>query len=89
MLHTNLKNLFENAGLENIRPTEQALAEMKITRRRFTLLLENDHKTPISVEEMEAIKVWIEGIKAIDTDQVIGESNSLSDLADSLGMTKR
>lgn len=88
MIQTNLKKLFENAGLEAVRPTDNALEKMDISRRRFTLLMDNKHVTPLSVQELEAIKTWVEEIKAIDSDQVIGDYTPHADIAQSLGLNK-
>jgi predicted oxidoreductase len=88
MTLTNIKRLFESAGLEEVRPTEEALTTMGISRRRFTLLLDNKNVTPITVDELEAFKAWMEGIKAIDTAQIIGEYDTESELAESIGLTK-
>lgn len=88
MIQTNIKKLFETAGIEMPRPTEQALETMAISRRRFTLLVDNKHVTPITVQELEAIKAWIEEIKAIDTEQLVGEWKDSKELANSLGLTK-
>lgn len=88
MIQTNLKKLFENAGLEAVRPTDNALEKMDISRRRFTLLMDNKHVTPISVQELESIKTWVEEIKAIDPDQVIGDYTPHADIAQSLGLNK-
>jgi len=88
MIQTNIKKLFEDAGLEAIRPTDEALSEMGISRRRFTLLVENSHVTPMSVHELDAIKTWLEGIKSIDTDQIVGPYSRSEDMARSLGLNK-
>lgn len=88
MIQTNIKKLFENAGAEMPRPTDQALEMMNISRKRFTLLAENRKSTPITVQELEAIKAWIENIKSIDTDQIIGDFEPADELAISLGLTK-
>jgi predicted DNA-binding protein (UPF0251 family) len=89
MIQTNIKKLFEDAGLEAIRPTDEALAQMGISRRRFTLLLENSqYATPMSVHELEAIRIWIEGIKSIDAEQIVGNYSPSSDMAKELGLTK-
>lgn len=84
----NIKNLFENAGLEEIRPTDQALKTMGISRRRFSQLIDNKYVTPIQVKELEAIKAWIEEIKSIDPNQIIGELDDSDKLARELGMSK-
>lgn len=88
MYQTNLKKLFEAAGLEAIRPTDDALIKMGMSRRRFTLLLENNHATALTVPELEALKAWIEGIKAIDSGQIVGDYSPESELAESIGLTK-
>ncbi|WP_289030183.1 hypothetical protein [uncultured Algoriphagus sp.] len=62
---------------------------MGLSRRRFTLLVENSqYATPMSVHELEAIKTWIEGIKAIDADQIVGVYSRTADMAKELGLTK-
>jgi len=88
MIQTNIKKIFEEAGLEAIRPTDQALETMGISRRRFTLLLENTHVSPISVQELESIKEWIQGIQTMDTDRLIGEYSPTDEVASSLGLSK-
>lgn len=71
MTKTNIKLLLEKAGIEDPRPTNEALKKMGISRRRFTQLLENVNKTPMSVNELNSISAWIEGFKAIDTEQIV------------------
>ena len=71
MTQTNLKKLFAESGLEEVRPTDEALSKMGITRRRFTMLLENSHSTDLTVQELEAIKAWVEQIKNLDSDRLI------------------
>lgn len=88
MVQTNIKNLFLEAGIEEARPSEEALTKMGISRRRFTQLLENVNKTPITVPELEAIKEWIEGFKDINTEQIIGDIQKTSDLREKLGFVK-
>lgn len=88
MMQTNLKRLLDTAGIEEIRPTEEALNQMGISRRRFTLLLENKHATAITVSELEGLKTWIEGIKSIETGQIIGDFSPESELAESIGLIK-
>lgn len=88
MIQTNLKKLFLAVGLEEVRPTDEALEKMGLSRRRFTLLLENKHATSMTIEEHESLKDWIEGIKEIDHMQIIGEFESIDELADKLGMTR-
>jgi hypothetical protein len=88
MIVTNIQKIFESAGLENPRPTDKALEEMGLTRKRFTQLLENTHKSPITVAELSAIKGWIAKIRELDPEQIIGEFEPESDLAESLGLTK-
>jgi hypothetical protein len=88
MIQTNIQKLFEYAGIDNPRPTDKALEEMGISRRRFTQLLENTHKSPITVAELSAIKGWINQIKEIDPEQVVGEYEPAANLAESLGMSK-
>lgn len=88
MVQTNIKNLFLDAGIEEARPSDEALERMGISRRRFTQLLENVNKTPINVAELEAIKDWIQGFKNIDTDQMIGDIQKSSNLREKLGFVK-
>lgn len=88
MIQTNIKKLFEQAGLEDPRPTDKALEEMNLSRRRYSQLLENTHKSPITVSELSAIKGWIAQIKDMDGEQVVGTYEPNEDLAESLGLTK-
>lgn len=88
MIQTNIKKLFEQAGLEDPRPTDKALEEMNLSRRRYSQLLENTHKSPITVSELSAIKRWIAQIKDMDGEQVVGTYEPNEDLAESLGLTK-
>ncbi len=87
-MQINIKNLFESAGMENPRPTEKALEEMGISRKRYTQLLENVYKSPITVSELEGIKRWITNITDIDPEQVVGQVEEPNALAESLGMSK-
>jgi hypothetical protein len=75
MTKTNLKKMLNEAGLESVRPSSIALDSMKISRRRFTNLFENTHKSPISVQELQSIKKWIIGIKEIKPDELIRSDN--------------
>ena len=88
MIQTNIKKLFDEVGLESIRPTDEALLQMGISRRRFTILVDNIHKTPITIEEVQAIKAWITGVTALNPEEIIGENNSSKELAESMGLTK-
>lgn len=88
MTQTNIKNLFLEAGMEEVRPSDKALIKMGISRRRYTQLLENVNKAPITVMELEAIKDWIQGFKEINTDQLIGDFQKLSYLTEKLGFVK-
>ncbi|PRY90625.1 hypothetical protein [Mongoliibacter ruber] len=88
MIKTNLKKLLLRAGLEEARPTEEALEKMEISRRRFTQLLENTNKTPINVHELESIKKWISGFQMVDTDLLVGEIAEKSCLTEKLGLIK-
>ena len=88
MIQTNIKKLFEEAGIENPRPTDKALEEMGLSRRRYTQLVENSHKSPITVAELAGIKGWISQIKDMDGEQVIGNFEPSAELADSLGLSK-
>ncbi len=84
----NIKNLFEAAGLENPRPTDKALKEMGVSRKRYTQLMENVYKSPITVSELEGIKRWITNITEMEPEQVVGEVQHANALAESLGMSK-
>jgi hypothetical protein len=88
MVLTNIKNLFLEAGLEEVRPSDDALDRMGISRRRFTQLMENVNKTPITVAELESIKDWISGFKEINTDHLIGDIQKTSNLTEKLGFVK-
>ena len=88
MIQTNIKKLFTDAGLEEARPTDEALERMGISRRRYTQLVENLHKTEITVQELEAIRSWIDGLKDINTDRLVGADSTENLLADKLGLTK-
>ncbi len=88
MILTNIQRIFENAGLDNPRPTEKALQEMGLTRKRFTQLLENSHKSPITVAELAAIRGWIAKIREMDPEQIVGEFEPVDTLAESLGLSK-
>lgn len=70
-MSTNIKNLLVEAGIEEVRPTDKALVNMGISRRRFTQLLENINKTPISVHELEGIKEYIRGFQEIDLNALV------------------
>jgi len=88
MIQTNIKRLFVEAGLEEARPTDEALEKMGISRRRFTQLVENLHKTEITVQELEGIRCWIEGLKEINTDRLVGVDNTENSLAEKLRLSK-
>ncbi len=88
MIQTNIQRIFENAGLDNPRPTDKALQEMGMTRKRFTQLLENTHKSHITVAELASIRGWISKIRELDPDQVVGEFEPNEALAESLGLSK-
>ncbi len=88
MIQTNIKKLFMEAGLEEVRPSDDALAEMGIHRRRFSQLLENSNKTPINVNELEALKSWISGFQGIDIDKLVGTVRHETDLSHRLGLSK-
>lgn len=70
-MSTNIKKLLAEAGIEEIRPTDGALESMGVSRRRFTQLLENINKTPITVNELEGIKTYIHGFQEIDTNSLV------------------
>jgi hypothetical protein len=88
MVQTNIQKMFLDVGLANPRPTNKALEEMGISRRRFTQLAENTNKSPITVAELGSIKGWIARIKEMDPSQVVGEFEPTDQLAESLGLTK-
>jgi hypothetical protein len=89
MVNINIKNLLLEAGIEELRPSKEALQEMGISRRRYTQLVENINKTPININEMEAIKKYIQGFQNINTDQLIGQTCSQINLIkENLGLTK-
>lgn len=70
MTHINLKTMLENVGIQDPKPTQDALDQMGISRRRFTQLSENINKSPMSVHELEAIKNWVNGIRNIDPEEI-------------------
>lgn len=88
MIQTNIQKIFEDAGIENVRPTDKALENMRMSRRRFTQLMENSHKSSITVEELSALRGWILQVKEMDPDHLVGEFESSKRLAESLGLTK-
>jgi hypothetical protein len=85
-VNINIKNLLLKVGIENLRPSDKALEEMGISRRRYTQLIENINKTPININELESMKKYIQGFQNIDTDKIIGKD--LDDLPNKLGLTK-
>jgi hypothetical protein len=87
-MQTNTKKLLEVAGIEEVRPTDEALAKMGMSRRRWTQLLENININPMTVQELEAIKEWIQGLQNIDTDKLIGKIPDKSQLSERLGLSK-
>ena len=76
MIAVKIKKVFENAGLEDIRPTDQALEKMGISRNRFNKILENKAMKPITVSELEAIKRWMDGLSALSTDSLIEQKEN-------------
>ncbi|MFN3802606.1 hypothetical protein [Belliella pelovolcani] len=88
MIQINIKNLLLNAGIEEVRPTDEALEKMGIARRRFTQLIENLNKKEITVAELEAIKVWVNGFSDIDTDRIIEQADSSYTMKEKLGLVK-
>lgn len=70
-----IKRLFEEAGIEDVRPTDQALQAMGLSRRRFTQLVEGTNKTDISVSELMSIKAWVRRVAEIDPEEVISEKH--------------
>lgn len=69
MIH--IKQLFQGVGIDDVRPTDEALAQMNLSRRRFTQLCEGSNKSDITLTEMQAIKAWIENVKEIDQNAVM------------------
>lgn len=69
-----VKQLFEKAGIEDVRPTDRALRRMGISRRRFTQLSEGTNKTALSLSELVAIKRWVKKVTEIDPEKVISIS---------------
>lgn len=65
-----IKEILKGAGLDEIRPTEEALTAMGISRRRFTQLVEGTNKSDVTLSEIKAIKKWLEGIRDIDPEKV-------------------
>lgn len=65
MIQTDVQKILETEGLENSNPSAHALKEMRISRKRFTQLLENKEKKPITLGELACIKGWIYEIKAL------------------------
>jgi hypothetical protein len=66
-----IKQLFSEKGIEDVRPTDEALKLMRMSRRRFTQLSEGTNKTEINVSEMEALKKWVKGVKEINPDELL------------------
>jgi hypothetical protein len=71
MIYIKIKELFQTAGLEEIRPTDAALESMGMSRKRFSQILEKTTKAPITVAELEAIKRWMEGLAALSNESLI------------------
>ncbi len=76
MLTITVKEVFEKAGLEDIRPTENALQEMGISRKRFSQIIENSAKSPVTVSELEAIRRWMNGLSALSTESLIEQKDN-------------
>jgi hypothetical protein len=68
-----IKELFKAAGLDEIRPTDDALEAMGMSRRRFTQIADGSNKSDITLTEIMAIKKWLSKIREIDPDQVLTE----------------
>ncbi|MDN3689061.1 hypothetical protein [Cyclobacterium jeungdonense] len=66
-----IKKLFEEAGIEDVRPTDEALKAMGLSRRRFTQLVEGTNKTDISVSELISIKAWVKRVTEINPEEVM------------------
>jgi hypothetical protein len=88
MIQTNIKNLLLEAGIEEVRPTDEALEKMGMTRRRFTQLSENSNRKDITVAELEALKGWIHGFADINTERLIEQADSSSSMKEKLGMIR-
>lgn len=73
-MSTNIKTLLQAAGIKHLRPTKKALHTMAISQRRYTQLVENINKNPITVNELESIKSFIKGFAAIDLNSLVGDS---------------
>ena len=54
-----IKNRFIELGVQDLKPTPEALDKMKISKRRFTTILERKNKTPVTVTELQNIQNWI------------------------------
>lgn len=72
-----IKEVFQEAGIEDVRPTDSALDAMGISRRRFTQLCEGTNKTEMTLSEFEAVKAWIKSIKQIDPESILISQKSL------------
>ncbi|AEL24064.1 hypothetical protein [Cyclobacterium marinum] len=69
-----VKQIFQEKGIEDPRPTSEALKLMRMSRRRFTQLTEGTNKSELRISELVAIRKWIETIKEIDPNELIVDS---------------
>jgi len=69
-----IKRLFKEKGIEDVRPTNEALRLMKVSRRRFTQLSEGKNKSEIKVSELAAIQRWVKGVTEINPDELVTNS---------------
>lgn len=70
-----IKELFTKAGIEDVRPTDEALKAMGLSRRRFTQLVEGTNKTEIRLTEVISIKAWVNGIREINPEKILSENH--------------
>jgi hypothetical protein len=82
-----IRERFAEVGLM-VCPTEQALEEMNISRRRLTQLVDNTNKRDMTVSELEALSTWMAKIADIDFENIIGENTSNHELIERLNMSK-
>jgi hypothetical protein len=66
-----IKQLFHEAGIADVRPTDEALERMNLSRRRFTQICEGSNKSDITLTELHAIKAWIASVKEIDQNAIV------------------
>lgn len=75
-----IKKLFKEAGVHDVKPTDEALSAMSLSRRRFTQLAEGTNKTGITVSELNAIKAWVRRVTEINPEEVITSENHTSEI---------